>query len=81
MEPLRYEKLKQTLKLEMKKLVAFLDFNHLDENVANCIEANRQGSHHRPKPETDLMKFYNPSQTELVTLLRKSTYRKLNITQ
>ena len=61
----------------LKNVVSFLGLPSLLNE--NCVFTKRQGTNHRPKSKIDLKQFYSPVQTNLVSIIRNSTYDKLGV--
>ena len=74
---IKYEDLKSDLIKTLKNVVSFLGLPSLTNK--NCVFTKRQGTNHRPKSKIDLKQFYSPVQTNLVSIIRNSTYDKLGV--
>ncbi len=76
---LSFERLKKNLRAELNKLVKFLGAEPMTDAVGNCVIKERQGSHHRAKPEVDLKQYYNEVMSDHVGKLRFETFKKLGL--
>ena len=74
----RYEKLKENLGLEMKKVMDFLNLK-IENDVESCAIQKQTGSFKRPKSNIDFKQFITKSQLEDIEEIKINVYAELGL--